>query len=86
MAEKKYTKGLFINEKKSEYGNFFNIDIKADDFISFIKENTNEKGYCKINIYKAKDGGKNSHYAVLNEFVPKKQEETLAENSSDLPF
>ena len=69
-----------------------NLDIKADDFIAFIKANTNDKGYCKITLYKAKDTNKNSHYGVLNNFVPKesKKETTLAEdldNDSDsLPF
>jgi hypothetical protein len=90
MAEKIYTKGLFINEKSSQYGNFFNIDIKAVDFINFIKENENEKGYCKISVYKAKEGGKNTHYAILNDWKPSENVATTAPNtaeeSDDLPF
>ena len=91
MAEKIYAKGLFANEKTSEYGNFMNLDLKADDFIAWVKANTNDKGYCKITIYKAKDGGKNSHYGVLNNFVPKEKAvnerpANVADDSQDLPF
>ena len=87
MAEKQFTKGLFANEKSSQYGNFMNIDLKADEFIQWIKEHTNDKGYCKITLYKAKEGGKNSHYGVLNDFVPKSTPlEPSEDNSQDLPF
>ena len=91
MAEKIYTKGLFANEKSSQFGNFMAIDLKADEFIAWVKENTNAKGYCKITIYKAKDGGKNTHYGVLNDFTPQETKVNerpinVADESDDLPF
>lgn len=70
MSEKKYVKGLFANERVTNFGSLLNIDFKADEFIQWVKENTNDKGYCKITVMKAKDGGKNSHYAVLNDWKP----------------
>ena len=88
MADKIYTKGLFINEKKTQYGSIMNVDIHAKDFIEFIKANTNEKCYCKITVMKAKEGGKNTHYAVLNDWKPteKKITEPIADDGDSLPF
>lgn len=97
-TEKTFTKGLFANEKASQYGNFMNVDINVNEFIDFLKANTNEKGYCKITLYKNREGSgsKNSHYGVLNDWkkpeeavqeVPKgKMQEQVADDSSDLPF
>lgn len=78
--EKKFTKGLFASEKASQYGSFMNVDIKVDDFTNWMKENTNEKGYCKITLYKNKVGSasKNSHYGVLNDW--KKPEDVATES------
>jgi hypothetical protein len=92
MAEKKFTKGLFANEKTSQYGTFMNLDIKATEFCEWVKANTNEQGYCKISLYKAKDGSasKNTHYGVLNEFVPvmkaKEGATVIYDDSDPLPF
>lgn len=90
-TEKKYTRGFFVNEKQTQFGSLMNIDILAKDFIEFIKENTNEKGYCKITVMKAKEGGKNTHYAVLNDWKPTGEKpktliDDLAENEDTLPF
>lgn len=97
--EKKFTKGLFADEKGSQYGNFMNVDIKVDEFIEWMKANTNEKGYCKITLYKNKTGStsKNSHYGVLNDWKKpeaaqpmepkgKMQEQVEEESDSSLPF
>jgi len=94
MAEKVYTKGVFINEKDSSFGKFLNMDFKTSEFIEFLNANTNDKGYCKITVYKAKEGGKNSHYGVLNNFVPTQsnpnthpaQGVSNSESDDSLPF
>jgi hypothetical protein len=70
-TEKKYAKGIFVNERETKYGSITNVDVKTSEFIEFLNSNTNEKGYCNLSILKAKEGGKNSHYVVLNEFKPK---------------
>lgn len=67
-TEKKYAKGMFVNEMQTKYGIIINLNVKSQEFISFIEENTNEKGYCNLSILRSKQGSKNSHYVILNEY------------------
>jgi len=83
-TEKKYAKGIFANERQTQYGSLMNLDVKASEFIDFVKANTNELGYCKLTVMKAKEGGKNSHYVVLNDWKPVAKTQTEEENP--LPF
>ena len=68
--EKIYAKGLFAkrNEKAPEFV-ICGLSVKTDDFIQFLKENTNEKGYVNLQVRKSKDKG--TLYAVLDTFEPK---------------
>ena len=68
--EKNYAKGLFAkrNEKAPEFV-VCKLSIKTDDFIQFLKENTNEKGYVNLQVLKSKDKG--TLYAILDTFEPK---------------
>ena len=68
--EKIYAKGLFAkrNEKAPEFV-ICNLSVKTDDFIQFLKENTNEKGYVNLQVLKSKDKG--TLYAVVDTFEPK---------------
>ena len=68
--EKIYAKGLFAkrNEKAPEFV-ICGLSVKTDDFIQFLKENTNEKGYVNLQVLKSKDKG--TLYAVLDTFEPK---------------
>jgi len=68
--EKNYAKGLFVkrNEKAPEFV-VCNLSIKTDDFIQFLKENTNEKGYVNLQVLKGKDKG--TFYANVDTFTPK---------------
>ena len=98
--EKIYAKGLFAkrNEKAPEFV-ICGLSVKTDDFIQFLKENTNEKGYVNLQVRKSKDKG--TFYAVLDTFEPKtsttptetikavKSQESYPlqnDNSVDLPF
>ena len=98
--EKIYAEGLFAkrNEKAPEFV-VCNLSIKADDFMQFLEENTNEKGYVNLQVLKSKDKG--TLYAVLDTFEPKastasteikkavkKQDNDPFQNgnSGDLPF
>ena len=98
--EKIYAKGLFAkrNEKAPEFV-VCSLSCKSDDFIQFLRENTNDKGYVNLQVLKSKDKG--TIYAVLDTFEPKsttaptqekKSVKTQAndpfpnENSWDLPF
>ena len=68
--EKNFATGLFA-KRKEKAPDFVTCDlsIKTDDFIQFLKENTNEKGYVNLQVLKSKDKG--SLYAVLDTFTPK---------------
>ena len=68
--EKNYAKGLFVkrNEKAPDFVTC-SLSIKTDDFIQFLKENTNEKGYVNLQVLKSKD--KDTLYAILDTFTPK---------------
>ena len=68
--EKIYAKGLFAkrNENAPEFVTC-SLSIKTDDFIQFLRENTNEKGYVNLQILKSKDKG--TLYAIVGTFTPK---------------
>ena len=68
--EKNYAKGLFVkrNEKAPDFV-VCNLSIKTDDFIQFLHENTNEKGYVNLQVLKSKDKG--TLYAIVDTFTPK---------------
>ena len=68
--EKNYAKGLFVkrNEKAPEFV-MCKLSIKTDDFIPFLHENTNEKGYVNLQVLKSKEKG--SLYAAVDTFTPK---------------
>ncbi len=73
MADDKvFAKGLFFKKRTLQWGDVIAMSVKADDFMEFIKANTNDKGYCNIDILPQKEGStsKNSHYGVLNTWVP----------------
>ena len=100
MEEKKYAKCLFVkrNEKAPEFV-VCSLSAKTDEFIQFLKENTNDKGYVNMQVLKNKDKG--TMYAVLDTFEPKQNTTTTQTkksvktqindpfqngNSGDLPF
>ena len=68
--EKIYAKGLFAkrNEKAPEFV-ICGLSVKTDDFVQFLKENTNEKGYVNLQVLRSKDKG--TLYAVVDTFEPK---------------
>ena len=68
--EKFYAKGLFAkrNEKAPEFV-VCSLSIKKDDFIQFLRENTNDKGYVNLQVLKSREKG--TIYAILDTFEPK---------------
>ena len=67
--EKIYPKCLFAkrNEKAPEFV-VCNLSFKSDEFIQFLKENTNDKGYVNLQVLKSKEKG--TMYSVLDTFEP----------------
>ena len=69
MENKKYAKGLFVkrNEKAPEFV-VCSLSVKTDEFIQFLKENTNDKGYVNLQVLKSREKG--TMYSVLDTFEP----------------
>ncbi len=68
--DKIFAKGMFFNKPREGAPDFVKgkIDIKVDEFLLFLKENENQKGYVNLDLKESK-GGK--LYLELNTFVPK---------------
>jgi hypothetical protein len=94
MSDKIFVKGLYADQKNSQYGGFMKISAKVSEVVEFLKEHENEKGYVHINVFQVKDKkeGKNSHYCILDTWKPSEQAQPsaqtqdVAEESRDLPF
>ena len=96
--EKFYAKGLFAkrNEKAPEFV-VCSLSFITDEFMQFLKENTNDKGYVNLQVLKSREKG--TIYAILDTFEPKTsstptQEKKVVKNDpfqngnsdGDLPF
>ena len=86
----KYAKGLFVkrNEKAPEFV-VCSLSIKSDEFVQFLKENTNDKGYVNLQVLKSRDKG--TIYAVLDTFKPRANSTQVNDpfqngNSVEMPF
>jgi hypothetical protein len=79
QGEKKYTTGLFVEEKAFDWGTVIKQSYKVDDFVRFLQENRNEKGYVNVDVKKSKDGTK--MYGEVNSYIPKNN---IAQQASQL--
>ena len=79
--EKIYAKSLFAkrNEKAPDFV-VCDLSCKTDDFIQFLRENTNDKGYVNMQVLKSRDKG--TMYAVLDTFEPKPNNAPTQEKKS----
>ena len=86
MAEKKFAKGFFGNQKRQGAPAFVlgSVSIKVEDAIQWLKENVNDKGYVNLDINEGRDGKLS---IFLNEFKPKAQTSNNDSQFDDnLPF
>lgn len=63
------------------------LGIKVEDAIGFLRENTNDAGYCNLDLLLAKDGQK--LYLKLNNWKPEAKKETEypeGPNPEDVPW
>jgi hypothetical protein len=65
-----FVQGLFVDKKDTQYGEIIKLSFKSENFIEWLKSNTNEKGYVNVDILTAQSGKK---YAKKNEFKPQPQ-------------
>jgi hypothetical protein len=87
--EKKFIEGLFTSRRENcpEFI-IANLSFKTDRFIEWLKNNTNAKGYCNIDIKRSKSG---TIYSELNDWKPKENTqndnfEIPEDKLSDIPF
>lgn len=78
QQEKVFASGVFIEEKTFDWGSIIKQSYKVDDFIKFLNENKNDKGYVNIDVKKSKDGSK--FYGELSTYIKKD------DGKQDLPF
>lgn len=85
MSNKTYINGLFIKSKQTTFGEVVSVSINAKTLIEEINKHTNAKGYVNIDLLRRKEADKNgnTHYAVLNEWQPKPQQDNTANGNAD---
>jgi len=66
--------GLVVKRPHENAPDFvkLNLFIKSKELVGFLKEHTDERGWCNIDIKKSKAG---KLYAALNTFKPQQQEQ-----------
>ncbi len=74
-----FIKGFYFDKASEKAPDFVKgkVGIKVDDFIKYLEEKKNEKGYVNIDLLESKEG---KYYAKLNEYKPK------TENLPEIPF
>ena len=94
MSETKFPEGIFAKEGNVGFVTA-KLSFKTEEFIKYLKANTNDKGYCNIDVLKSKKGGL---YCSLNDWKPNNTgipqgftspvtpNVTPTEESNDLPF
>lgn len=66
--ENKFVGGLFTSRRENAPDFIVaNLSFKTDVFIDWLKNNTNAKGYCNVDIKTSRDG---KPYAVINDWKP----------------
>ena len=89
MEEKKFIEGLFTSRRENAPDFVVaNLSFKTERFIEWLKNNTNAKGYCNIDVKKSKEG---KLYSTVNEWKPQENIENLQQElneikTEDLPF
>lgn len=65
MSNKIFVSGLYLSKKSENCPEFIKLrmSFKSKEFIAFLKEHTNEGGYCNIDLKKSKEG---KYYFELN--------------------
>ena len=85
--EKTFAKGVFIKEKTFDTWSKLNMSIKVSDFVEFLKEHENEKGYVNFNISKRRQPSEYgvTHSCELDTWKPENKEVSKQDEDS-LPF
>jgi len=69
--EQKFIKGLFTSRRENAPDFVIaNLSFKTEQFIEWLKENTNAKGYVNVDVLRSKEGGV---YSKLNDWKPEEK-------------
>lgn len=79
--EKQFVEGLFTSRRENAPDFILaNLSFKTDRFIEWLKNNTNVRGYCNIDVKRSKNG---TIYSELNDWKP--QEQSQSNNNFTIP-
>jgi len=79
MSNLIFANGIYLQKKTEKTPDFIKIRLsfKSKDFVAFLKEHTNENGYCNIDLRESKDG---KRYFALNDW---KKDDTKSDGKDD---
>jgi hypothetical protein len=86
MSDKIFAAGIYAEPPHPNAPEFVKarISIKVQDAIAFLKEHEKQSGYVDLDIKESREG---KWYVSLNEYQPKRRQETPEDNIADsAPF
>ena len=80
--EKKFVDGLFFNKPRENAPSFIkgSVSFKVENFIKYLQENVNEKGYVNIDLKESREG---KYYADLNDWKPEEANQQAINNPQE---
>jgi hypothetical protein len=81
MSDKIYINGIYVKEIETKYGSLIKLSFKVDKFIEELKEHE-KKGYVNVLVNKRREKDKygNTHYATLDTYEKKEEDNYTVEN------
>jgi hypothetical protein len=84
--QKVYAKGIYINKKNIAGKELFEMSCNVDQFVAFLQEHRDEKGYVRIACWPKREADKyGTHNAELNTWKPNSGQAS-APADKDMPF
>jgi hypothetical protein len=85
--QKVYAKGIYINKKDISGKELFEMSCNVDQFIAFLQEHRDEKGYVRIACWPKREADKyGTHNAELNTWKPNSAQASAPAPKDDMPF
>jgi hypothetical protein len=85
--QKVYAKGIYINKKIISGKELFEMSCNVDQFIAFLQEHRDEKGYVRIACWPKREADKyGTHNAELNTWKPNSAQASAPAPKDDMPF
>ena len=80
--EEKFIKGLFTSRRENapEFV-LASLSFKTEQFIEWLKDHTNSKGYCNVDVLKSKDG---VIYSKHNDWQPSGDSEKFVKSGDKI--